>query len=231
MLPTLRSPESLALASILMVALAVSSLESAPVTLDPKDPATMQRLREMFVRGQTQAINDFYEQKALKAMTNSSQTEPSMRFIPIASSSPNGSASGQVGSGLVKYLIVKPMIQDKNGETKEDDQVFLIKTNGTHEAHLRSDARQSSLFGGFPSGGLGNGFGNGFGNGLGSSSPFGGGLLRPPSLSAFPTLAPFGPFGHQQTRQPKSAIIGNGGGAMALTNDNVVVVNVLSGNY
>lgn len=215
-----------ALLGALLVALALSGQgHSAPV-LDLKNPDVVQRLREMFDKDQTQAINDFYEQQALSAMTNPISSHPNgpvTRLVPISFVNLDaGKNASQQPSW--KYVVVAP----KENEDKDDTtgQSIAINSNGTHEAHLKSDARQSSLFGAFPSTGFGNG-------GLGSSNPFNsgvGGLMRPPSLS-MPSMAPFRPFGPQTTRAPKTAIIGNGGGAMAMTNDNVVVVNVLSGNY
>lgn len=67
-----------------------------------------------------------------------------------------------------------------------------------------------------------------------ATNPFMNNILHPPTLQSFstlPALPSLPVLTPQSHRPPKTSIIGNGGGPMALTNDNVVVVNVLSGNY
>lgn len=122
---------------------------------------------------------------------------------------------------------------------------------------IHSDARQSSLLSNlhFPGtnplglgGGLGNPLGLGGVNnplGLGSiSNPLGlGGVSNPlamnslfqapkiPTMPTLPALPTFSLSTPKPTLRAKSSIIGNNGGPMSLTNDNVVVVNVLSNNW
>lgn len=221
--------ELFALLNIIFLFSMIRISNSASIN-DLHDARSIQRLRNMLDRSRALAINNFYEQQALKMMVSSNVThqQPTILFVPITSDD-SSQSSNKDGESRNEYLIMSHLGRDETGhEAIDNEELITRNSNGTHTSNAKSDARQSSLFGGLPS--------SGFGNGFGSSNPLMNNLFKPPTFPTlppltFPTLAPFRPFGQQTTRQPKTAIIGNGGGAMALTNDNVVVVNVLSGNY
>lgn len=116
-----------------------------------------------------------------------------------------------------------------------DDDIVVEERPNPQGSNLHSDsyARQSSLFSGFnfPANPA-------LGAGLAGSNPFLSRLAQPPSfpiLPSLPTLPALPTFPLVTPKPPKpakSSIISNtNGGPMALTNDNVVVVNVLSNNY
>lgn len=105
-----------------------------------------------------------------------------------------------------------------------------------HDSPLHTEARQSSFLSGLKLPGT---------NPL-NPNPFGGGLFHTPSFPSLPTmpLMPTVPvlptlpplptlpiLTPKPPPRPKTSIIGDSAGPMSLTNDNVVVVNVLSGNW
>lgn len=134
----------------------------------------------------------------------------------------------------------KTMDKPKNGtattaKAPVDDDIVVEERPNSQNGNLHSDshARQSSLFSGFnfPANPA-------LGTGLSGSNPFLSRLAQPPSLPslpslpALPSLPTFPLVTPKPAKPPKSSIISNNnGGPMALTNDNVVVVNVLSNNY
>lgn len=214
-----------------LVVIAISMLvrvESAP-SLDLNDPKTVQRLREMFQNSHQQSISDYYEQEALKMMTNiaaDSERKDKSKIIPIALLNPEAKINGSnINEQLMKNLFVR---YDVNESKASEDQEVTLQPKSTHHNndHIKSDPRQSSLFNSY-------GFApnNGFGNAFNSPNPLGGFLVARPTLPTLPQFPAFNPLVPRSTRPPKTSIIGNNGGPMALTNDNVVVVNVLSGNY
>lgn len=111
-----------------------------------------------------------------------------------------------------------------------DDAIINQTPQVSHSnVGLKSDARQSSLFSSFRPPVL-SGLGSSTNPVLGSS-PFMSNLLsRPSELPKFPAFSLIGAT-PKPPKPAKSSIIGNNGGTTALTNDNVVVVNVLSNNY
>lgn len=109
--------------------------------------------------------------------------------------------------------------EDVSGERKEP----------AHAAVDKSEGRQSSLFNAFklqtPS------------LLTGATNPLMSGFMQQPSIPALPALPSFPSFASlakpstpKPYAPPKTSIIGNNGGPMAMTNDNVVVVNVFSNN-
>lgn len=117
-------------------------------------------------------------------------------------------------------------------EPKDDIVVEEAEIGGKLSGNdtTRNDPRQSSLFSGFRPAV----FPGTLGSGLNSNAL---NMIRPPSFPSLPSLPTLPTFPtlplptQKPPRPPKSSIIGNNGGSMALTNDNVVVVNVLSNNY
>ena len=224
------------LVTILMLSIACFSIINAASVLDLNQGKTVQRLREMFEKSQAEAINNFYEQKALKMMANpvdALDSEPArIKFIPMSllDSHNNTDANQLKGDQMsAKYLVVKQiessMKKNESSTDEADDNEDSIKAKSNQsDQHGKNDARQSSYFGGL-------GGPQRFGNTFGSTNPMMGGFLRQPTFAALPAFPTISPFTTRPPRPPKSSIIGNNGGAMALTNDNVVVVNVLSGNY
>lgn len=186
----------LALADILMLTISLlASTEAAP-TLDSQDPNTNRRLREMFEKSQAQAVNDFYEQQALKMMTNqhtnAADSRREVKLIPISlldlQAKVNGSNVGEQQQAL-NYLVVKHDDGDQSADVSEDQVAIKSGAHHEHDHDSKSDARQSSLFSGLTSP-------NGFGNAFGSTNPLMGSFLRAPALPTlppFPTLASFTP--------------------------------------
>lgn len=215
-------------------------------------PKDLERLRAMFLGSQLQAIQNYQQRQALAHLNqgNSSSQDQSqvlkdqsIHVVPL-SALPALSTDGGNSSAhqfiLYQSLRANASGQESNSDDKDDDRLAKLVS---HDANFKNDARQSSLFPGLVS----SNFGNSFGVGGGNTNPLMNGALfrqpmvptpmRMPHLSSSPfgslttlTLTGQRPQQQQQPR-PKSSIIGNTGGSMALTNDNVVVVNVLSGNY
>lgn len=118
---------------------------------------------------------------------------------------------------------------DTNPDSSDDS---LTSVSAHESGHSKNDARQSSLFSGLGLGGSNSAFQN----------PLASGMFKPMTLPPIPTLPalslepptaglPSSPLAPPPPppRPPKTSILG-GGGPMALTNDNVVVVNVFSNN-
>lgn len=119
----------------------------------------------------------------------------------------------------------RPDVYDYRYLNDNDTEVVRNATIKNHvESHQGNDARQTSLFSNLrpptmPT--LPN---------LGTN-PFSNNLLgTPPQLPKLPTFSLPNPSQLTPPRPPKTSIMGNNGGYTSLTNDNVVVVNVLSNN-
>lgn len=221
--------------ALLILSIACFGIATSASVLSRNSAETDKRLRGMFEKSQAEAINDFYEQKALKMMSNpidAHDSEPNLiKFIPVSMlDSLNKTGADPIKGDQVsaKYLIVKNIESSVKKGTSAKDQAndgddgqdLIEEKINQADQHTKNGPRQTSFFGGQP----------GFGNAFTSSNPIMGGLLRPQTFPTFPAFPTLGPFTTRPPR-PKTSIIGNSGGAMALTNDNVVVVNVLSGNY
>lgn len=124
-------------------------------------------------------------------------------------------------------LLKSPINSDEKKIGAMEDSILkflhIVDDKAANQTH--SEARQTSLFPGFqlpttPA----------FPMSM-NSNPLMSGLLKPPTFPHLPSLPPFPAFSAPAAPRPKTSVIGNSGGPMALTNDNVVVVNVLSGNY
>lgn len=112
-----------------------------------------------------------------------------------------------------------------SGAKKTEQQITNYIPAYESADYAQNEARQSSFF-----------------SGLGRMNPLAGGdLFKPISMPTFPKLPdltasmkpqqpPVVPTLPPPAPKPKTSIIGGGSGPMALTNDNVVVVNVLSSN-
>lgn len=101
----------------------------------------------------------------------------------------------------------------------------LLSQHQNHTSH--SEARQSSFLTGLHLPGTNPLGSNPLANNLfQSAKPF-----QLPTMPSFPPLPSIPMMTPKPPPQPKSSIIGNNGGPMSLTNDNVVVVNVLSNNW
>jgi len=165
----------------------------------------------MFHQSQLQAIKDYYEQEALKTMmppTNSNNTKGPHHYVVPLVGEDTEDLLQRVNSTKVMSVI------DKSSDAE-------LKSNHSSSGHQHSDPRQSSFFSSFRPPTLT--------NPLGVINPMAN-LLKPPSLPTLPTFQLPQPA-YSPPAPPRRAIIGNGGGPMALTNDNVVVVNVLSSNW
>lgn len=133
---------------------------------------------------------------------------------------------------LHELLILKHLINesdDSNSTKLEGTDLNASILPLLENLAKHNEARQSSLFNSFklPAS-------QPFANPFGTYNPLMNNLLKPPSLPTLPMLPTLPTFqlpSPRPSRPPKSSIIGNNGGSMALTNDNVVVVNVLSNNY
>ena len=131
----------------------------------------------------------------------------------------DGKSVSSTGDKTSSGVVAQPSEKITDEDLLPVDSSKVKQANSTH---LHNDARQASLFQGFRP----------FNNPLGQTYPLGGGLVQSPSFpqmpsfQSFPSLPTF-----PRRQQPKTSIIGGGGGPMALTNDNVVVVNVLSSNF
>jgi hypothetical protein len=214
------------------------------------------RLKQMFLDSQIDAIRNYHEHQTLERLKDASNQTgpnrpsfPTIQVIPLTGDARNKSLRelfAEFQNSPTKWT-QQALVNSSNGndtsnenDVNNDDNVDdkLTKSVQHDTKDLKNDARQSSLFPGVVS----PAFGNSFGIGGGNTNPLvNGAFLRPPSAFAvlptmptMPSLHGFRlPTGQQQQapRPPKTSVIGNGGGSMAMTNDNVVVVNVLSGNY
>lgn len=193
----------------------VESSSQGTYQVDAKDG---ERLRQMFQDSHKLALQGLYESNALdliQRVSNASKNNSILSNNPLLSidfgNNPDKIAKGPVGSSST--------VEDQtNSNSREEDRIAEKLKGSTHnDLHLKNDARQAYLFPGLarPT----------FPNAFGSTNPLMAGLppFRPLSMPSFPTFP--------TPRPPKTSIIGNNGGAMALTNDNVVVVNVLSSNF
>lgn len=206
-----------------------SSVDSAPVDGQNLDPQRSERLRKMFDNSQRAA------QESLNDMTILKQLMQTSNFI-IPGDAVLVDQGGRAQEDLNKIVysfpnqnsIKHPRRSDKGEviveETKNNSNVNTNEGPIAPSSH--NEARQSGLFSGFMPNLIAT-------NPL-QQPPFSltganpllegiGNLLKPtknPFTSATPKPAP----------PPRSSLIGNNGGSTALTNDNVVVVNVLSYN-
>lgn len=221
-----------------------SGAPSAALDRPAANESNIVRLKQMFLESSLDAINRNYPRQGHNPALNQSVGDSGQD-----SSDKDSDARRDVKAKFIAYtneparggIQKSDAIVGKNNLTNsddasDDDKLSKLIHKDVNDNH--NHARQSSLFPGLVSPALGNSFGLGGGN---TNPLMNGALLRPPSvfgnmpslqsfhLPAFPNnqqQQQFAPF-----RPPKTSVIGNGGGAMALTNDNVVVVNVLSGNY
>ena len=191
------------------------------------------RLRQMFSSSKKLATDSLHEHHLFRQLHQSAyKNERSNSSNKHDSSSPKqredsksdghrttNDSSNKDGSSRARF-------GDKDSEPDnvlgEGGQVEIGKNKASG---LHSDARQSSLFSGLKSP-----FNPTFPTSLGAN-PLMNNLLHPPSFPTLPSLPTFPQATPKPPRPPKSSVIGNNGGSMALTNDNVVVVNVLSNNY
>lgn len=117
--------------------------------------------------------------------------------------------------------------EDYNEYRYSDDDDIVLKNDTIKDhaqIHQSNDARQSALFSNFrppTMAALPNLGTNPFSNNLFKTSP---------QLPKLPTFALPTPSQLTPPKPPKTSILGNNGGYTTLTNDNVVVVNVLSNN-
>lgn len=184
------------------------------------DPKNVERLREMFARSHELALAGLYEFGPLNPLKHKSKELATVSDGNLIQKSSIINEAPGVGDDIASVIDNKLKQTVTNGSLKVNEETRdQDKKNLHHDVHAKSDARQSSLFSSFrPS----------FPT-LGSTNPLMGSFLRPPSLPTLPTMATFPTPYQPPPRQPKTSVIGNSGGPMALTNDNVVVVNVLSG--
>lgn len=119
----------------------------------------------------------------------------------------------------------KPIAQVAN---EDDDALINLQSTDHIVSDHKNDARQASLFSNLMGPALPSLSPPSF-SGV-SSNPFVSNILSTPQLPKLPTFTLPSPT-PKPAKPPKSSIIGNNGGTTALTNDNVVVVNVLSNNY
>lgn len=177
-----------------------------------------QRLKSMFQRSHMQAIKNYYEQQALKMLgpgvSNSSHVDAIQDPVIPADLFKSSHQTLANGTETVSE-------SDKTSENNEDESTVKKNIENNHDHYLHNDARQSSLFSAFRPPSLI--------SPLGTTIPMNN-LFRPPTLPSLPTLQLPRPAPRPPS-PPKTSVIGNSGGPMALTNDNVIVVNVLSGNW
>lgn len=181
------------------------------VTKDKLDETSLKRLRTMYSASRDLAMNSIKDAYLLQNKGNQTDDE-----TPVV---------------ILEPINIANSTLNKEDDDIDEDSVVI----SSHLVHDTPHGRQSSFFQGFrPPFPNSIGGGGPFGGGSYGGSPFGAnngfsGMIRPPPLPPLPSFPAFG--GQQQPRPPKTSIIGNGGGPMALTNDNVVVVNVLSSNF
>lgn len=192
------------------------------------DPKEANRLRNMYASSLDLAVKGMFEANAMNAMNQLAMSH--------SQSSDNSTTARAPATGTMvrirPYLIIgdhgtpSPSLNEtktSNGKSEDDEIAEHLIKSGHHDTHKHNDARQSGFWPGmrpsFP-GGLGS---PGYPNLMGGLPQ-----IHPPS---FPSFQMFPGGGGQSHRPPKTSVIGNSGGAMALTNDNVVVVNVLSSNF
>lgn len=173
-----------------------------------------ERLRKMFQLSQLQAIKGYFEQRM-----------PHLQGVGVsqnnASHGPIGHSEQVLAMPLSTYQSLIDSQRDGNKSGDEKDLALELSSTTSRpdtnkHNHLHNEARQGSLFSGLSPPSLMNPMNN---------------FLRPPSLPALPSLPAFQMPMPRPPPPPKTSIIGGGGGPMALTNDNVVVVNVFSGNW
>lgn len=238
--------EIILLVSVIIVLAEAFSPIATQVTqrVSQMDQKEVERLRKMFRESHKLAMETMDELSILKLLGHSFKVHGS------ASVGDNGNAEEDKHkltvhhdgkSGDSRYHIStkdKPMRRpgDDTTGSKQADQaeedIVVEQVQGTRDgtSHADSNARQSSLFSGFklPSSPA-------FANTFSGASPFLSNLAQPPTLPTLPklpTLPTLPVITPKPPKPPKSSIISNNnGGPMALTNDNVVVVNVLSNNY
>lgn len=225
------------------------------------DSKTVERLRHMFNDSQKLASQSLYEWIVLNQLKQKNEELQKHEGAIVGQSGEQTDSGkvivhrdNQDGSSNGEYLISK-QIKQVAGDNKalsggrqaaENLPTELVVENlapvAVHDdknpndnTKERNDARQTNLFSTFnhpPGGHLGT---FPVGQGLFSiSSPTLARLPAMPTMPTMPTLStmPTLPIITPRPAKPaKSSVIGNNGGAMALTNDNVVVVNVLSNNY
>lgn len=220
----------LAVSSVLLFVEIHLSVESALVANQNLnlDPQRVGRLRKMFNNSQNAAQESLHEMTILKQLMQASN------FI-IPGDAVLVNQGGQTHQGNSNKILYSFPNQDiiESPLSRQTEQVEDTKNNDNTNSNegpvglaSQNEARQSGLFSGFmpnimatnplqqPSFGLTgtNPLFEGMGN-----------LLKQ-------TKNPFAPATPKPAPPPRSSLIGNNGGSTALTNDNVVVVNVLSYN-
>lgn len=165
--------------------------------------------------------------------------EKQYQISTVQNKQSNGSQNRILGANGVQSIMPTADIVIKEVDmTKKDSSERPEKSSVIDERKGNTNSRQSNIFSGFTFPGAAT-FPNPLLGGAGglNSNPFLTNLMRSPTLPTLPglpTLPPLPKFPlatPKPPRPPKSSVIGNNGGTMALTNDNVVVVNVLSNNY
>lgn len=215
----------------LVIVLSISAIlcaESRPtsdadeISKKLKDEENVQRLRQMFLESHKLATASLHEHNVLRQIQKHFNEHVGGNLDASGVVKPEESENviilfdDQRGPG--KY----PPVTGQSKENLDAAKDVIVVSDVDEQAeksssitHSKQDARQSSFFSNLKL------------PGNPVSNPIMGGFSMP-TFPPMPTLPVFTP---RPPRPPKSSIIGNNGGSMALTNDNVVVVNVLSGNY
>lgn len=212
---------ALTMASICNIAL-IQADQQESSKLDVK---TIDRLRAMFRDSHKMATDGLVEFNVMRHIKDKFDTVRPKLNSPYPNSDQPRSSSREMHNLNEREKLSS---DEKDSPTKTTS--LPSADDHTRSKMIKSDARQSSFLSGFkfPSSPLSNPLAsNPFGSSPFGSNPLAPNLLSPFSLPSLPTL----PSAAPKPSKPKSSIIGNNGGATSLTNDNVVVVNVLSNNY
>lgn len=207
------------------------------------DAEKVERWGKMFDDGQRAAKDSLYEMNVLKHLIQNYNVPNNTISIDR-----NGQAQSDLSKMILnfdneggvdkQYLISGPKVKElssKNIPYSDTSEIVVEEIKNQQEpvaSSSNSQARQSGLFSGLNSFMASNPMQqSGFGlNGLSNANPLlqgVGNLLQ--SAQKFPSLTPATPS-KPPAPVKSSSLIGNNGGSTALTNDNVVVVNVLSYN-
>lgn len=204
---------------VLSMAYLVEGITEEVSELEKMSPKSIERLRNMFRQSHKLATDGLIEFNVMRHLkdghVNPMVAQNDARESRASDSLGNLDLTTQGQDNFAAEF------QGKQGETNSGSGKEFSLVDPQSKETAKSDARQSSFLSSFkfPP--------NPMTNPLGSNSLMPN-LLTPLALPSLPSLPIMTP---RPSRPPKSSIIGNNGGSMALTNDNVVVVNVLSNNY